>query len=347
MWRRAQNSAQKIAVLDGMLPITGDEFLKAVLFFCGDDDETVWKKATDKLRNYSDAEIRKNISPEISEKSVMALTKLAGDRKDAALIITILNTGKLQPEWVLTYVSLTDENFWQTLITHKDFVLFMLPKKDEFIKFFMSFSAVLTDLFNEQLNYLSEEEVIEVAPDLVEEKITEEVSPFDGDEDVVVLGDENFDFPDFLISEDAFTGLTTDDMMERRKNIIQILKDLTIGQKIKVAMMGNLEVRKILIKDPRKQIALAVLNNPRITEKEVASIAGEASSALDIISFIAGTKTLCKSYQVKLALVTNPKTPVKTALALLDIIRMNDLKRIAKSRNIPNVIKMKALKKVL
>ncbi|HNW83052.1 MAG TPA: hypothetical protein PKG52_09195 [bacterium] len=349
MWRRAQNSAQKIAVLDGMLPITADEFLKAVIFFCGDDDEAVWKKATDKLRNYSDAEIRKNINSEISEKSVMALTKLAGDRKDAALIITILNTGKLQPDWVLTYVSLTDENFWQTLITHKDFVIFMLPKREDFIKFFMSFSAVLADLFNEQLQYLSEEKIAEVAPEMMEEKIAEETEtlPFGGDEDVVVLGDENFDFPDFLISEDAFTGLTTDDMMERRKNIVQTLKDLTIGQKIKIAMMGNLEVRKILIKDPRKQIALAVLNNPRITEKEVASVAGEAAAPIDIISFIAGTKTLCKSYQVKLALVTNPKTPVKTALALLDVIRLNDLKRIAKSRNIPNVIKMKALKKVL
>lgn len=349
MWKLARSTPQKLAVLDGMLPITADEFLKAVIAFCGDDDEAVWHKAGDKLRNYSNAEVKKNVTAEISEKSAMALTRFAGDRKDASLIITLLNTGKLEPDWILTYVSLGDEEFWKTLITHKDFILFSLPKKSEFSEFFSSTSAVLIDLYDEQLRYLTDDDVKQAAPELAEEEKQEEavISPFEGDEDVVILGDVNFDFPDFLLSDEAFEGLNADDMMERRKNIVQILKDLTIGQKIKVATMGNLEVRKILIKDPRKQIALAVLGNPRITEKEVAAVAAEASMPLEIISFIANTKNLCKSYQVKLALVTNPKTPVKTALALLDIIRMNDLKRIAKSRNIPNVIKMKALKKVL
>lgn len=349
MWKLAKSTPQKLAVLDGLLPITADEFLKAVIAFCGDDDEAVWHKASDKLRNYSNVEVRKNIPADISEKSAMALTRFAGDRKDASLIITLLNTGKLQPDWILTYVSLADEEFWKTLITHKDFILFSLPKKEEFSTFFSSTSAVLIDLYSEQLRYLTEDDVKQVAPELIEDEKQEEVviSPFEGDEDVVILGNENFDFPDFLLSDEAFEGLSADDMMERRKNIVQMLKDLTIGQKIKIATMGNLEVRKILIKDPRKQIALAVLGNPRITEKEVASVASEAAMPLEIISYIANTKNLCKSYQVKLALVTNPKTPVKTALALLDVIRMNDLKKIAKSRNIPNVIKMKALKKVI
>ena len=53
---------------------------------------------------------------------------------------------------------------------------------------------------------------------------------------------------------------------------------MSMGQKIKAAMMGNLEVRKILIKDPKKQVALAVLANQRITEKEVAGIAGDPCS---------------------------------------------------------------------
>ncbi|HOB72098.1 MAG TPA: hypothetical protein PKM18_09990, partial [bacterium] len=170
--------------------------------------------------------------------------------------------------------------------------------------------------------------------------------PGQEDEDVVVLGDEDFDFPDFLVSDEVFEGLNADDMMAQRKNMIETIKDMSMGQKIKLAMMGNMEVRKILIKDPRRQIAMAVLSNARITEKEVTSIASDASVSLDIIAYIASVKSLSKSYQVKLALVNNPKTPLKTSMALLDVIRINDLKNIAKSRNIPNALKMKALKKI-
>ena len=165
------------------------------------------------------------------------------------------------------------------MITHKDFIIATDPQKDEFISFFRSFSPVLYDLYIEQGGYISS---VETEDELLEETPVQQ-SDFADDEDVVELGDESFDFPDFLLSEEAFEGLNADDMMERRKTIMQALKDMTIGQKIKIAMMGNLEVRKILIKDPRKQIALSVLNNPRITEKEVVAIAGDAAVALDKI----------------------------------------------------------------
>ncbi|HQB09639.1 MAG TPA: hypothetical protein PLW37_07215, partial [bacterium] len=155
-----------------------------------------------------------------------------------------------------------------------------------------------------------------------------------------------FDFPDFLVSDEVFEGLNAEDMTVQRKSMMEMIKDMSMGQKVKLAMMGNMEVRKILIKDPRRQIAISVLANARITEKEIVSIAADAAVALDIIAYIAAVKSLSKSYQVKLALVNNPKTPLKTSMALLDVIRINDLKNIAKSRNIPNALKMKALKKI-
>lgn len=335
MWRRAQNSAQKLAVLDGLLPITADEYLKAVLFFCGDDDETVWKKAAEKLKVYPTPEIRKAINDDITEKSVMAVTKLAGERKDASLINPLMKSGRLNPEWLMTYVQINDEDFWKALITNSDFIVFSEPLKEKFMDFFSDLNPVLYDLYLEQGGYIKKEE-----------ETTKEDKKEEEEDDVVLLGDDDFDFPDFLLSEEAFEGIGADDMMERRKSMMQMLKDMTVGQKVKIAMMGNLEVRKILIKDPKKQIALAVLNNPRITEKEVASIAGDAAAPLDVISYICAVKSLSKSYQVKLALVNNPKTPIKASLALLDVIRMNDLKNIAKSRNISNVLKMKASKKI-
>ena len=343
MWRQATTTPQKLAVINGLLPLTASEYLKAVIFFCGDEDETVQKAAVEKLRFTQSNEIKRIISPEIPENSVKTLTKLAGERKDSSLIISLLLTEKLQRKWILDFLATNDAVFWRTLVTHKDFVAFTLPQKSDFKQLFSAISEVIESLYEEQLSYFPEAQ--EETPHEQPEE-SGEAEGSEGEEDVVELEDTIFDFPDFLTSETAFEGLSADDMLEQRKTIAEALRDMNVGQKIKVAMLGNLEVRKILIKDPRKQIVMAVLGNARTTDKEVASIAGDPSSSLDAISYIASNKALSKSYQVKLALVNNPKTPMKTALMLLETIRMNDLKNIAKSRSVSNVIKQRAAKKI-
>ena len=343
MWRQATTTPQKLAVINGLLPLTASEFLKALIFFCGDEEETVSKAAVDKLRFTQSNEIKKMISPEIPENSVRTLTKLAGERRDSSIIISLLLTGKLQRNWILEFLATNDRTFWTTLVTHKDFVEFTLPQKEDFKSLLSAISDVLLSLYEEQLSYFADR-IAETESEKQPEK-TEEAEGGE-EEEVVELEDTIFDFPDFLTSETAFEGLSADDMLDQRKTIAEALRDMNVGQKIKVAMLGNLEVRKILIKDPRKQIVMAVLGNARITDKEVASIAADPSSSLDAISYIASNKSLSKSYAVKLALVNNPKTPLKTALMLLETIRMNDLKNIAKSRNVSNVIKQRAAKKI-
>ena len=267
--------------------------------------------------------------------------------KRVSLPILLLLTGKLQRDWLLEFLASNDRTFWTTLVTHRDFVEFTLPQKEDFKTLFSAISDVLISLYEEQLSYFAEK-IAEMEAAKHEEKSAEKQTEGEEEEDeeVVELEDTIFDFPDFLTSETAFDGLSADDMLEQRKTIAEALRDMNVGQKIKVAMLGNLEVRKMLIKDPRKQIVMAVLGNARITDKEVAAIAGDPASSLDAISYIASNKSLSKSYQVKLALVNNPKTPMKTALMLLETIRMNDLKNIAKSRSVSNVIKQRAAKKI-
>ena len=346
MWRQAVSTPQKLAVINELLPLTATEFLKALVFFCGDEDETVQKAAVNKLRFIQSNEIKKIISPEIPENSVKILTKLAGERKDSSIIISLLKTGKLKRQWILDFLSSNDAAFWKTLVTHSDFIKFTLPQRSEFKQLFSAISEVIESLYEEQLSYFPEAPAETPDKQLEELVETENTEEEEEEEEVVELEDTIFDFPDFLTSDTAFEGLSADDMLDQRKTISEMLRDMNVGQKIKAAMLGNLEVRKILIKDPRKQIVMAVLGNARITDKEIAAIAGDPASSLDAISYIASNKSLSKSYQVKLALVNNPKTPIKTALMLLETIRMVDLKNIAKSRNVPNVIKKRALKKI-
>jgi len=353
MWRKAHNSLQKKAVINGLFPITADEYLKAMIFFAGDEDESVWQTAIEKLKNYKNTDIKKHINSEIPENSALALLKLAGQRKDPSLFIYLLETGKLLHKWVFDYLAIEDEVFWKTLITHKDFIVFSASRSERFASFFAKFSTVLADLYIEQIGYLSSKENEQIAREKIEFEETEKAEKPEATEEIVeedeepmVLGEDDFDFPDFLLSDKAFEGLRAEEIGEKRKTTVQILNELSMGLKIKAAMMGNLEVRKILIKDPKKQVALAVLSNQRITPKEVAAIASDAAAPIEVITYIAQVKALSKSYQVKLSLVMNPKTPIKISLNFLDVLRLKDIKMIAKSRKISAIIKMRAQKKI-
>ena len=70
------------------------------------------------------------------------------------------------------------------------------------------------------------------------------------------------------------------------------------------------------------------------------------AAPLEVITQVSQVKALSKGYQVKLNLVMNPKTPVKIALKYLDLLRMKDIKKIAKSRNVSAILKMRAMKKI-
>ena len=57
---------------------------------------------------------------------------------------------------------------------------------------------------------------------------------------------------------------------------------------------------------------------------------------------IARDRKFMRSYNVKVALVENPKTPVQIAMQLLPQLRDNDLKRIARSKSVSNNIATQA-----
>jgi hypothetical protein len=116
------------------------------------------------------------------------------------------------------------------------------------------------------------------------------------------------------------------------------LVKMGVPQKIRLALVGNLEARNALIHDPNKVIPLAVLRNPKLSEDEVIMYAQLRSLPEDVFSAIAKHKTWVKNYQVKLALVSNPKAPLSLAIKLLDHLHDRDLQNISKSKNVSYVL---------
>lgn len=119
---------------------------------------------------------------------------------------------------------------------------------------------------------------------------------------------------------------------------------LSVGQKIKLALVGNMEARKALISSQNRMITSSVLRNPRLTEAEVTAIAQSKIVDENILRKVGENKKWTKNYKTKLSLVKNPKTPVNVSLKFLIQLNRFDLKSLQSNRNIPSIVSQTAKK---
>ena len=166
-----------------------------------------------------------------------------------------------------------------------------------------------------------------------EEGQTAPVEEFDLLEALQVTEEEKAQLPQDLLldPQKQFTP-------QEREVISQSLIQMTAPKKIRLALVGNQEARNVLIRDPNKVVPLAVLRNPRLSEDEVITYAQLRSLPEDVFSAMAKHKSWIKIYQVKLALVSNPKAPLPLALKLLDHLHDRDLQNISKSKNVSYIL---------
>jgi len=125
--------------------------------------------------------------------------------------------------------------------------------------------------------------------------------------------------------------------------IVRIMK-MNVKDRIKLAMKGDREIRGILIRDPNKVVAQAVVQNPRLTEQEVEKIAAMRTVPEEILRQIASNRRWARLYPIIHNLVRNPRTPVAISMNLLPRLHVKDLEALGKNRNIPDAIRTQAFR---
>ncbi len=134
---------------------------------------------------------------------------------------------------------------------------------------------------------------------------------------------------------------------ERKTNNIQVLiMKMSVAQKVRLASVGDGQVRKLLIRDPKKMVAYAVLKSPRLTDGEITGFAANKALAEDILSQICRNRQWTKDYSVRRALVMNPKTPLPFSMTFLRTLNGKDLKDVASSRDVNQNV-ARAAKRIL
>ena len=123
------------------------------------------------------------------------------------------------------------------------------------------------------------------------------------------------------------------------------LSTLSIMERMKLATRGTREQRSVLVRDPNRLVAAAVLSSPKLTESEVEQFAKMANVAEDVLRVIGTNRAWTKNYGVVAGLVRNPKTPLAISLTLLQRINDKDVKMLALDRNVPEPLRIAARKR--
>jgi hypothetical protein len=139
-------------------------------------------------------------------------------------------------------------------------------------------------------------------------------------------------------------GATTE---QKTQTFQERLANMTVPEKVKCATKGTREMRAILIRDPNRMVASAVLSCPKVNDAEVESFAKMGNVSEDILRTIAMSRAWTKNYSVVLALVKNSKTPVAITLNLMQRLNPADVKKLSTDRNVPEALRVAARKKTV
>ncbi len=120
------------------------------------------------------------------------------------------------------------------------------------------------------------------------------------------------------------------------------IADMSMSEKIRTAMVGSASERAILVRDANKIVARAAVKSPQIQENEAVRISALRNVSDEVLMEIARSAKWKSSYQIKLNLVQNPRTPMHIAQKLIPYLFEHDVKALSKSKNVTGPIALAA-----
>jgi hypothetical protein len=138
----------------------------------------------------------------------------------------------------------------------------------------------------------------------------------------------------------------TEEVKKREGDIRSRIRDMKLPQKMKLAMFGNSVCRSLLIFDANRLIQEAVLKNPQLQVTEVENFVKNSNCPEHVLRNISANKTWMRGYLIKVSFVLNPKSPSDLALKWMIHLRRTELRKIAQSKNLPQIIATTAKKRL-
>jgi hypothetical protein len=157
----------------------------------------------------------------------------------------------------------------------------------------------------------------------------------EGDEDIEAIAEA------VRKDEDGYTPpeeMTAEPAPVTAMNLAARISLMTTSQKLKLALRGNRETRTILIRDTSVMVQRFLVENPRLTDDEIVSIAKSRTIVSEVLAKIARNREWMRNYLVRHALVNNPRTPIGISIGLVSTLQERDLRTLAKSHSVQSAV---------
>lgn len=193
--------------------------------------------------------------------------------------------------------------------------------------------------------------------DLVKEVAGDDIDPTgasDGFDDVlnIAVVDDDEEVQDDWLGDDladvagefGFTGDDDDDDDENKGDDDELvdtrirLMKMSAADKLILAQMGTKQERAILVTDPNKKVAIAVVEGPKMSEYEIVRIAANRQVYEEVLRAIAKNREWGRSNAIRRELVLNPKTPLSLTSRMLPSLNEYILRDIVRSKDLPSAL---------
>ncbi len=121
------------------------------------------------------------------------------------------------------------------------------------------------------------------------------------------------------------------------------MESTTLGERRSMSKLNIKDTIDRLLSDPDPMVITNILNNPRVTEREILKIASKRPNSPNILKLVATHRVWSKRYAVKVAIASNPYSLPRISIALLELLLTQDLKAIAEDANIHPQVSLSAL----
>ncbi|MDD9964612.1 MAG: hypothetical protein OXR73_00185 [Myxococcales bacterium] len=152
------------------------------------------------------------------------------------------------------------------------------------------------------------------------------------------------DDDDDAYERDKVSGM--EEVKQKFKPLKMQIMEMTKAEKLRLALVGNAGARAILVRDNNKQVAMASVTSPQMTLPEACDLAKSKEVSEEVLRYVGSRKEWIKSAEIKHNLVFNPKTPVGISLRFMSHLRLDELKTLARNRNVSGQLRSLAAQHV-
>jgi hypothetical protein len=120
------------------------------------------------------------------------------------------------------------------------------------------------------------------------------------------------------------------------------LEKVPLGRRKSLARRNDIFLLESLLSDSDRSVIANLLDNPRLTLREVVGLASQSEASEEILETIALHPRWTARYQVKVTLAHNPSTPVRITLALLRLLMSQDQRELSRDGRLSWVVRRRA-----